>query len=182
MKKIMVLIISISCVITAQSQIAGIKSKNAIKVFDSIDVNIGDTIYLGSGSDRKGDFVSIYQPPNYWIGVRETSLPRDYSGKYVIIKFFKNQSNKRTGDKRVAIINPSGGLNFIVDIEGGVRNQEILGLNQRSFVKKAEPTVIIQQPPQSLADEVAKLKKLYDDGVLSKEEYDAAKKKLIEKQ
>ena len=32
----------------------------------------------------------------------------------------------------------------------------------------------------SVADEIAKLKKLYDDGILTKEEYEAQKKKLLE--
>jgi hypothetical protein len=165
----------------ASAQIAGKKLYDPIKVFDSITVKPGDTLYLGSGTDRRGDFVYIYQPPNYWGGVGEQSLPRSYAGKYVIIKFFKRQADKRTGDKTIAVINPYGGLNYVVDIEGGVNAQEIVAVNHHSLVKKAEPTVVVQQQPQSTADELAKLKKLYDDGTLTKEEYEAAKKKLLEK-
>jgi hypothetical protein len=165
------------------SQIVGKKMTDPIKIFDSVSVKPGDTLYLGTGTDRRGDFVYIYQPPNIWAGVAEQSLSRTYSNKYAIVKFFKVQHDKRTGDKTVAVVNPFGGLNFIADLEGAITNQEIIAINQRSLLKKKEPHVIVvQQQSQSLADELVKLKKLYDDGTLSKEEYDAAEKKLIDKQ
>jgi len=41
--------------------------------------------------------------------------------------------------------------------------------------------VTINNAP-SLADEIAKLKKLFDEVTLTKDKYEAAKKKLIEKQ
>ena len=161
------------------SQISGKKSSSPILIFDSLNVKVGDTIYLGTGSDRKGDFVSIYQPPNVWAGIGETSLPRDYAGKFVIIKHFKTGEDKRTGKKSVGVANPWGGFNFIIDFEQGVRLKEIISINRHSFEKKEQATVVVNNKP-SVADELSKLKKLYDDGVLTKEEYDAQKKKLLD--
>jgi hypothetical protein len=163
------------------AQIGGKKSSESIVIFDSIRVNPGDTIHLGNGSDRAGDFIYIYQPPNAWIGTHETSLPRNYANKYFVIKHFKVQKDKRSGDKTLAIINP-GMLNCVADIEAAIKAQEIVAINSRSFVKKEDPKVmIVNNNSVSVADELVKLKKLADDGILTKEEYDAQKKKLLEK-
>jgi len=166
---------------TLFAQIGGKKVKDAIVLFDSIAVAPGDTLHLGSGSDRRGDFVSVYQPANGWLGVEEQNLERKYANKFVIIKHFKKQKDKRTGEKTVAVVNPFGGFNFIADLEQGIQLQEIIAINSRSFAKKETPATVVVQQQGSTADELAKLKKLMDDGVLTKEEFDAQKKKLLEK-
>lgn len=53
--------------------------------------------------------------------------------------------------------------------------------NDTIKTKKIITTSPDNPSPQSLADELLKLKKLYDAGVLTKEEYEQAKKKLLEK-
>jgi len=47
-----------------------------------------------------------------------------------------------------------------------------------SGIKRTQSSKIASS---GLAEEISKLKKLYDDGTISKEEFDAAKKKLLEK-
>lgn len=177
--KIPLLILFVTTINIAQGQIGGKKSKDAYMLFDSIRINPGDTLHLGSGTDRRGDFVSIYQPPNVLIGIAETSLPRNFSGKFLVIKHFKVQKDKRTGEKTIAVVSP-GGLNYVVDIEQAVKLQEITSINRRSFINKPEPAQVIINNKPSVADELAKLKKLYQDSVLTKEEYEAQKKKLLE--
>ena len=181
MKFVFLTLIIFSCT-SSYGQIAGQKVKGSIIIFDSITVQPGDTLHFGIGTDRKGDFVYIYQPPNFWLGADETGLGRSHSNKFAIIKHFKKQKDKRTGEKTVAVINPSGGYNYIADLEGAINAKEIVAINGRSFEKTEQAsTVIIQQQPSSMADELFKLKKLYDDGILTKEEFETAKKKILEK-
>lgn len=162
------------------AQITGRKSKDAIIIYDSISVAPGDTLYLGNGSDRRGDFMYIYQPTNFILGVQETSLPRGYANKHFVIKHFKKQKDKRTGEKTVAVVS-FGGFNYVADIESAIKAQEVTSINGRSFIKKEEPKSIVVKNEISVADELAKLKRLMDDGIISKDEFDAQKKKLLEK-
>lgn len=175
--RILLLIISTSFLNICNGQITGKKSNDTYMLFDSIAVNPGDTIFLGNGTDRRGDFVSIFQPENGWIGSEEMSLSRKFANKHFKIKHFKQQKDKKTGEKTVAVVTP-GGLNFVADLEQGIELGEIVAINKHDFKKKAAPAAVIVQPV-SVADELAKLKKLFDDGVLTKDEYEAAKKKLL---
>lgn len=166
------------------AQIVGKKSKDAIIIFDSIVVNPGDTLHFGNGTDPKGDFVYVYTPPNYWVGTKEEGMQRRFAHKFAVIKHFKKHKDKRTGEKTVAVINPFGGLNFVADVESAIESKEIVAINRRSFDKKEAPIVanVVVKQETSLADELGKLKKLHDEGVLTKEEFEAQKKKLLEKQ
>jgi hypothetical protein len=181
MKHLLVAFVTLFLIQTSYGQIQGKKLRESITVFDSIQVNPGDTLHFGIGTDKKGDFVYIYQPRNGWSGTGEYGLQRRFAGKYGIIKFFKVEKDKRTGDKTVAVINPMGGFNMVADLESAITAKEITGINGRSFIKSSEPTVIVQQLQPSMADELRKLKKLYDDSLLTKDEYEVQKKKLLDR-
>ena len=52
---------------------------------------------------------------------------------------------------------------------------------KNSNAQTVEVKITQEKPTSSLADELKKLKELLDSGVLSKEEFDEAKKKLLSK-
>ena len=56
-----------------------------------------------------------------------------------------------------------------------------INFNDSLSTKKEKITPTNNTSPASVADELKKLKELYDSGVLNKEEYEKAKKKLLEK-
>jgi hypothetical protein len=175
--------------IHVNAQIAGRRTKDAIMIFDSIEVKPGDTIFLGRGSDRRGAFEYVYQPPNAWVGTPEESLARNFANTRSVIKHFKNQKSKRAGEKVVAVVN-FGGFNCVADLEPAIEAGEILAINGHNFNEKPvavkevnQPTtqVNVQQQSTSKADELKKLKELLDSGVLSQDEYNTEKKKLLDK-
>ncbi|HEX2534305.1 MAG TPA: hypothetical protein VHK69_11240, partial [Chitinophagaceae bacterium] len=120
-------------------QIAGKKTKDTYMLFDSIAVYPGDTLHFGTGSDRRGDFVYLYQPANGWLGTAEQSVPRQYANKQAVIKHFKKQKDKRTGEKTVAVV-AIGMLNCVADLEGAVKAEEIVAINNRSTKKEPVST------------------------------------------
>jgi hypothetical protein len=179
-KKILILGLFNALQLFAFSQIPGVIHKGPILLFDSIVVKEGDTILLGHGSDaRTGDFVHIYSPSNGFVGTPEYGLYKMFSGRKLVIKHFKVYSRKKTGDIFLGVVN-AGGLNCAVNFESAINTEEILKINDIDFAKKEKPTAIIINQKPSLADELAKLKKLLDEGAITKEEYEALKKKVIE--
>ena len=81
------------------------------------------------------------------------------------------------GKKYYALVLPGGLFNWGIDLESAIRSGEVRGLNRTVFTDPKTPYVI--QNKASVADELGKLKKLLDQGVISKEEFDAQKKKLL---
>jgi hypothetical protein len=65
---------------------------------------------------------------------------------------------------------------YMLDIENAIESAEIeVPTEFATLNKKEQPTV----NNASLGDELKKLKDLFDSGALSKEEYETAKKKLL---
>jgi hypothetical protein len=70
--------------------------------------------------------------------------------------------------------------NYECDITSALKSGEITCIGCENFMKSNTQTVIVQQN-SSNADELIKLKKLKDDGILTEEEYQEQKKKLLSK-
>jgi len=88
------------------------------------------------------------------------------------VKDFKFEGTKHQGKKFYL---KGGNLSpYWADVVAAVEQKEIVvpGVNDKSAGQ-------VTASVTSLADELAKLKKLYTDSTLTKEEYEAAKKKLI---
>lgn len=105
------------------------------------------------------------------------SLPsRNRGFDYKVVKIDK-RGNKKHGYTYYPVINV-GAIRF--DIDNAISSGELDV--PENFKPKAKPLLVEVKGGQiSVADELVKLKKLFDDGVLNKEEYEAAKKKLLEK-
>ncbi|WP_420150346.1 SHOCT domain-containing protein [Spirosoma sp.] len=143
-------------------------------------IKAGDTLSLGRGTMPDKALAFLYENPaglsaTYFNGnLVKQYLPSMYADKRVVIKDLGTIGTKKTGFTAVAIVGVGGLVRYQVEIENAIEAGEIL------------PPVQFQQayaqPPQqafSVADELIKLKRLMDDGVLSKEEFDAQKKKLL---
>jgi hypothetical protein len=133
----------------------------------------GDTIRLGLGTMPNGDFkyIQINQllpgPPD---PRRSNGMAarKDMSNNGYVIKKIENLG-QMTGGSKVAITIKTGGLPTCkIWIEDAIAACEVQPCaNQKGT---ANPSV---------ADELIKLKKLLDEGAITKAEYDAQKKKLL---
>jgi hypothetical protein len=150
----------------------------------------GEKINIGTGSTDDGNFKFIRRSATSMSQFSSTSgnnnavnsanaLPRASSKlEYKVVRIDKRGSKKH-GYVLYPIIN-IGTIRYEIDLENAIEAGELIVPDECNPKKMTAAPVIIKQE-LSLADELTKLKKLYDDGVLNKEEYEAAKKKLIGK-
>jgi len=128
----------------------------------------GDKIQLGKGSAPSGDFRYIYK------SLARLPLRASDSGTIADIGVIRFQGT------------PKKGLKFFIILKGELKDFEIEvsnALGSGEIVSK-DPNFKINtgnQPCFSVADELKKLKDLLDQGVITKEEFDTQKKKLLEK-
>jgi len=131
----------------------------------------GDTLKVGLGSDPNGDFKFIYQPANDLLGTDQVNFPKMYASTRLIVKYFKEWESHKFGLKQFTVVGfPS--RNGVVELEAAIEAGEII-------VPNFKPKQLNQVPQFSVADELTKLKRLFDDGVLTKDEYESQKKKLL---
>ncbi len=105
-------------------------------------------------------------------------LSHRFNDRKAIIKEFIVLGNKRTGFYIAAKIMVGEMARYMVDIENAIQAQELKLPVQ--FEKANFKDDSATAAPSSLADELKKLKDLFDSGAITQEEYTAAKKKLIE--
>lgn len=161
MKKIFFLLFLFTAFTNAQSRIAEYKASN------SITYKEGDSISLGRGSGIQGTFV--YLKMAGWAAGSETQIGSAYSGLNVIIKKIKKVKFK--GAEKIVFIVGGGNItNYSLEIEDAIATCEIKDCNSKINSKIVE---------SNKYDDLKKLKNLLDEGVLSKEEFEAEKKKLL---
>ncbi len=130
MRKILFVLLMFAFCGSAKAQIGGKKIKGPVLLADSTAIHEGDTLHLGNGSDRRGEFVSIYQPANMILGVAEQSLTRNFAGTALVVKFFKRMPL----NKVIAVVS-FGGLNYVADIQQGVDLGEIKAVNGHTWTR-----------------------------------------------
>ena len=144
----------------------------------------GEKIKLGTGTMPDGSFKFIrINAASMWSYSGNTpnsannanALPPSYNGLNAEISKLQRRGSKKMGFVSYAILKVGAMQRYEVDLESAISAGEIQipGYNPKSSATTLSTS--------SLADELAKLKKLMDDGILSKEEFDAAKKKLLDK-
>lgn len=171
-------------------------SQETTMIGDTLVTKSGFKIYknqelkIGTGAMQDGDFKFIrrsstslftyYSNTGYQgLANQANALPRNQSGHKLTVIRIDKRGSKKSGYVYYPIIE-TGLLRYEVDIDPAIASGEI-DVPDEFKPKKESQTVVVKQEA-SLADELSKLKKLLDDGVLSKEEFDAAKKKLLDKQ
>lgn len=152
---------------------------------------VGQDVNIGTGTTPDGDFkfirrnssgfgTMLVMTDNNSYNKSQLSLPRNMTGhKGKVVKIVK-RGNKKIGITYEPLITFGAGR-YEIDPDNAIASGEIVVPDEFKPKPKTATTVLEVKPQISVADELTKLKKLYDDGVLSKEEYEAQKKKLLEK-
>ncbi len=124
------------------------------------------------------------------------SMPPTNSGKEFVVVNLKSSGSRKLGYSFTPVIaEPIDGWNrkklrlgnerYYIDYENAVNSGELIYAGKQPTNKNNSPieVKIVQEKNEkiSIPDELAKLKKLYDSGAITKEEYDIAKKKLLDK-
>jgi hypothetical protein len=140
---------------------------------------IGDTVILNRGSSPMGNF--MYVQFGGWgkllthdsgKGVEQDDLGRAYAGVGAVIKKIRNE--KFRGIDRIVFTVGLGTItNCDMFIEDAIATCEIKDCKGKADQGVNTGTQI------SNADELAKYKKLLDQGAISKADYEAMKKKLL---
>lgn len=146
----------------------------------------GQQIKVGSGTMPDGDFKYIriaatsmfqYQGTNKSAVNSANSLPARSGGLQYKVVRIDEYGNKKRGYVQYPIINV-GAVRYQIDLDNAIASGELDVPEE--FRPKAKALVVEVKQPLSKADELIKLKKLYDDGVLTKEEFEAEKKKILD--
>ncbi len=141
-------------------------------------VHTGDTLRLGRGSLLTGEFQYVFVPDNVFTGNKRVNFSSAMSNLTVRVKDLRFQHSANYGDKTVAVIRANT-INGCVDLNAAEDAGEIITAHTRRAAVSAAAGAVIAAPSLSTADELAKLKKLYDQKVVTKAEYDAQKAKLL---
>lgn len=153
---------------------------NRYTASNGITYTIGDTVKLGMGSSPNGNFrylniggwgaVLLYNSND---GVEQFDIGRGYSGLNVNIKAIRYYKFK--GATKVYFSVGGGNItNYILDIESAIATCEVVPCKGNN-----SGTTIIQ--PLSTADEIKKLHELKKDGIITEEEFEQQKQKLLSK-
>ena len=204
MKKILLLLLLASNFIIAKSQDdlerfrveqeQKEKEKSGNRIVDTIFTQCGlkftitDTIKAGVGTMPDGSFKYItissgslfrYVGGNPNSANSANAMPPIWAGfKFNIHKMVRVGSN-RIGFKDFIVLKNGEFVRYECDINNAIACGEIEVPEQ--YKPKQKPMEVVVKNGFSIADELLKLKKLLDDGILTKEEFEAQKKKLLER-
>lgn len=182
MKKITFLLITI---LTFNLTIAQnkVEKLNEYTASNGITYKIGDEIRLGRGSDTNGRFVYVNMAG--WLAAASATNDANYNanqnrlgavnaGLIVTVKKIKKYNSKRY--KGVFFTIGGGNItNYSLDIENAIKTCEV-----ENCTKEVQKVKVVGNTTDKY-DQLKKLKELLDSGVLTQVEYDAEKKKILEK-
>ncbi len=147
---------------------------------NGITYKVGDEIKLGRGSGQNDEFVYVnisgwgavmaaQQDPNF-----NTRLGSGNSGLIVTVKKITKYNMKRY--KGVYFVIGGGNItNYSLDIENAIKTCEV-----ENCIKEVQKVEIVGGQSNDRYDKLKKIKELKESGVLSSEEYEAEKKKILE--
>ena len=137
----------------------------------------GDTIVLGSGTMPDHSFTYIYKSPASMLtdAFNKQNL-KEKDARTVRVKDIFPYGTKQGGFTIIAKVKVGETINYWIEIDKAYSSNEIIA-----------PNAIPRKPLQnnstySAADELKKWKDLLDSGAITKEEYEAQKKKILERQ
>ena len=153
---------------------------------------VGQYINIGTGSTPDGDFKFIRRnstgfgtmmstSDNNSYNKSELSLPRNMSGHRGKVVKIATRGDEEIGITYEPLITFGSGR-YEIDVDNAIASNEIIVPEEFRPKPKMTTTVVEVKQQISVADELIKLKKLLDDGVLTKDEFDSQKKKLLEKE
>lgn len=144
---------------------------------NGITYEVGDEIKLGRGSAPNGDF--LYLQIGGWGAVAgydaskgsdQNNIGRSYSGLAVELKKIRKQKFK--GQEKVIFTVGGGNItNYTLYIEDAIATCEVAACKSEENKSDAQPDKF---------DQLKKLKELLDQEILTQEEYDKEKAKILE--
>ena len=143
----------------------------------------GDTISLGRGTMPDKTFAFISEIPSALtaqsnVDYSKRKLPNSYNDRRAVVHSIFVAGTRKTGFYIMAKLKVGQMSRYGVDIENALEAKELKPPSEFAVKDDATPT---QAPASSKADELKKLKELLDTGALTQEEYDAEKKKILDK-
>ncbi|MFB6453758.1 SHOCT domain-containing protein [Chitinophaga sp. Hz27] len=149
----------------------------------------GQEVKMGVGSMPDGDFKFIrvnaasffaYHSTSGYQGLanQANALPRSQSGLVFKIKAIEARGDRKHGYVYYAKFGWAM-RNYEIDVENAIATGELTVPDEYKPKGKGLTATVDNKPAVSVADELTKLKKLLDDGVLTQEEYNQQKKKLL---
>jgi len=171
--KIIFLILNLFAASFVFSQSESITTKKKIITpieVSGITINTGDIIKLGMGSAADGSFkhIRFIGGFNNPLNQADTRM-NNREGK---VKFFKDDSVSEGGSKYYVF------TKFVcIDIESALLDGELLEINGEPLNSKTKKENAVSS--ESTASQLLKLKELLDAGLLTREEFDEEKKKIL---
>jgi hypothetical protein len=147
---------------------------------NGITYRIGDTIRFGYGSGANKDFIFVTAAGGVAAiaGTYGQKTTASFANKWAIIK--KIRSSKIS-------MHDNGKLSFLANLAGtgmmqvNIFIEDAIQLCEVIPCKEKEENSVIIQNNFSVADELKKFKELLDTGVITQEEFDIQKSKLLNK-
>jgi hypothetical protein len=164
MKKLICTLLFLYC-FTAFSQ-----NLKEYKASNDITYKIGDNIVMGKASGEDNNYVYMWITSVLDKGGKISE--RAYNGVPVTIKKIRKFKD-RTEEKVLFLVGGGNITNYTLDIENAIDACEIKDCKERDKV--------IQEDANLKYDALKKLKELFDSGVLTKEEFEKEKEKILNK-
>jgi len=161
--------------------------KRTIKIKQGGEITIGDDVLIGDGASPDGTFryiqvneASMFRGTNTGgthYGVQQANaLPNKYAGLKAKVVDFQERGNRKTGYKMFVIVGVGEVKRYQIDLDSALKFGELI---VEGYVNPNKETKT-QNTNSSLADEIKKLNELKESGILTEEEYQKAKQKLLE--
>ena len=152
--------------------------KNKYKTSAGWVISRGDELKLIKGSMPDKTFAFISRNPDIYTTSQYNApkLPNTFNGRSAQVAQFLVAGSSKSGYYITATLKVGEMWRYVLDIENAIEAGEIEV--PAEFAKKTPP--VTGTNTVSLADELKKLKELLDNGALTKEEYELAKKKVLD--
>lgn len=134
----------------------------------------GQELTLGSGTMPNKYFAFIYETPGNRNDPDRQRLTSFSNGKKAIVKSLLVKGTRRAGYQIIARIGVGTLTNYWVELDNAIESGEVAV--PEPYASRLKTSAV---PSYSVADEIRKLKTLMDEGVLSREEFETQKRKLL---
>ena len=168
---ILLLAVILSGIMSANAQ-----KKTEYKASNGIIYHVGDTIQLGRGSRDDGSFnyLQVNNTFSAFVGGEPNQgVAKSFSGTNVIIKKIR-EMNMRGASKVYFVVGGGSITNYWLMIDDALTTGEVIDPTKKNIEKNKQNTT------GSKADKLRELKELFDEGILTQEEFDKEKKKILE--
>ncbi len=173
MKKLISLLLFIPLLATAQKSESKFEN-DTLYTTSGFKIYKGQTLHFGKGTRADGKF--------RFINIKSDLSSYSLVNNSIVVKKLKNYGISVLGNGYIEIVGnitfkdgSKGYIDIHMAFDRAIENS--LNLPSELLV----PDEFRNKKRLSVADEIIKLNKLYEDGILSKEEFEAQKKKLLDK-